>query len=98
MLAMYVVRLTCVAIATKNSANTLTVCMSSRNRVPRKRKVVVVEKHHFVLTTKQIGLESQANEYQSRCLSPGPILGPFFFSAMQEVLAKKGGRHHLNRS
>ena len=39
-------------------------CMSSRNRVPRKRKVLVVEKHdHFALTiNKRMNFAKEGND------------------------------------
>ena len=44
---------------------------------------------HLSMQYTNIGLVTQANEYRSRCLSPGPILALLFFIAMQEVSSGK---------
>ena len=43
-------------------------------------------------------LVTQANEYHSCCLSPGPRLARLFLNAMREVPVKKGSDHEFMSS
>ena len=43
-------------------------------------------------------LVTQANEYHSCCLTPGPRLARLFFNAMREVPVKKGSDHQFRSS